>query len=151
MIQPVKKLLIKWEIRLKWKLKRGLMCRVRICTGNTRLMMETGIGRKPRSCTNISTKQQMGKTPVWLVNQPLLWVKLVRKLEEAFFPLGLYEVTRKNGTNIPLGWWPVYHYPQKDPKREAWETRTRRRHWFRNLHWTKSVFANIGIHEESEY
>lgn len=70
------------------------MCRVRICTGNTTLMMETGLGRKPRSCTNISTKRQMGKTPVWLLNQPFPRVKLTGKLEEAFFFFFLDDVTK---------------------------------------------------------
>lgn len=151
MIQPVKKLLIKWEIRLKWKLKRGLMCRVRICTGNTRLMMEMGLGRKPRSCTNISTKQQMGQTTAWLLNQALLWGKLIGKLEEAFFFLGWHKVSRRNGSCKPLGWWPVFSYNQRDSKRETWKTRTRLQDWFNNLDWSSRVFMNKEVQEESRH
>lgn len=149
MIQPVKKLLIKWEIRLKWKLKRGLMCRVRICTGNTRPMMEMGLGRKPRPCTNISMKQQMGKTPVCLLNQPLLWVKWVGKPEEAVFSWRIWR-KQQRWHHCPCGWGPVFSYTQED----AWKESIADQNKPPTLVWKplleRKVFMSINTHEESE-
>lgn len=93
MIQPVKKLLIKREIRLKGNWNGGY-CVACERAQETRHLAGSGARQNAQTSRRHFHEAADGEAPAWLLHQPSPRVKLTGKLEEAFFFFPLDDVTK---------------------------------------------------------